>query len=107
MGGDDDAVFKAIADPTRRALLDALKNEPGMTLAQLCEHHPQMTRYGVSAHLRVLEGASLVTTARDGRTKRHYLNAVPLQEVSERWLTPITAMTASAMLRFRDHLESP
>lgn len=107
MDGDDDAVFKAIADPTRRALLDALKVEPGMTLGQLCDQHPQMTRYGVSAHVRVLEGAGLVTTTRDGRCKRHFLNAVPLQEISERWLTPITAMTASAMMRLRDHLEKP
>ncbi len=106
MERDDDAVFKAIADSTRRALLDALRAEPGLTLGQLCELHPTMTRFGVSAHLGVLEGAGLVTTIKDGRFKRHYLNAVPLQEISERWLTPLTSTTATALLRLRDHLEN-
>ncbi len=107
MGRDDDAVFKAIADPTRRALLDALKATPGLSLGELCAQHPEMTRFGVSSHLKVLEAAGLVTSVKDGRLKRHYLDAAPLQEISERWLTPLAATTAAAMLRLRDHLEKP
>ena len=94
MDGDDDAVFKAIADPTTRAMLDALRLQPGMTSGQLCDQHPQMTRYGVSAHMRVLEGAGLVTVTRDGRYKRHYLNAVPLQEIRD----SVTRLIGSVLL---------
>ncbi|WP_088320657.1 SRPBCC domain-containing protein [Kineosporia sp. R_H_3] len=102
-----DAVFKAIADPSRRRLLDALREQGGQSLAQLCAVLPGMTRYGVSAHLAVLQGADLVTVVRVGRTKRHFLNPVPLAELQRRWLSEYTSATANALLSLRAHLEGP
>lgn len=89
MPGDDaldDAVFKALADPTRRALLDALFGEDGRTVQELCDVAPTMTRFGVMKHLAQLEAANLVITVRHGRTKRHHLNAVPIQQLADRWI---------------------
>jgi uncharacterized protein YndB with AHSA1/START domain/DNA-binding transcriptional ArsR family regulator len=100
-----DEVFKALADASRRRLLDALRRRDGQTLSQLCTVLPGMTRYGVSAHLGVLEAGNLITTVRAGRTKLHYLNAVPLVEVQRRWLSGYTAATGHALLSLRDHLE--
>ncbi len=79
-------VFKALADPHRRHLLDALAQADGQTLAQLCASLP-MTRFGVSKHLDILEEAGLITTRKEGRTKRHYLNPAPIQDVA-RWVEP-------------------
>lgn len=81
-----DAVFKALADEGRRALLDGLQRRDGQTLADLCEVLPEMTRFGVMKHLRVLEDAHLVTTERDGRSKRHYLNPMPIRDIHDRWI---------------------
>jgi DNA-binding transcriptional ArsR family regulator len=78
-------VFKALADPTRRSLLDALYEKNGQTLGELCTGM-QMTRQAVTQHLAVLETANLVITVRHGREKIHYLNPAPLYEISERWL---------------------
>jgi DNA-binding transcriptional ArsR family regulator len=75
-GGD---VFRALADPTRRAVLDSLFSRDGQTLNELCQKFPEMTRFGVMKHLAVLGEANLVSTARHGRTKRHYLNPVPIE----------------------------
>jgi DNA-binding transcriptional ArsR family regulator len=80
-----DRVFRALADPHRRQLLDSLNAESGQSLRQLCEGL-HMTRQAVSKHLAVLEGANLVTTARRGRQKLHYLNPVPINEIAERWI---------------------
>jgi len=80
-----DQVFKALADSTRRRLLDRLHERGGQTLGELCEHI-DMTRQSVTQHLAVLEAADLVSTVRRGREKLHYLNAVPLHEIQERWL---------------------
>jgi DNA-binding transcriptional ArsR family regulator len=80
-----DEVFKALADPTRRLLLDRLFTENGQTLGQLSDG-TSMTRQAVTKHLAVLEGANLVTTLRHGRTKLHYLNPVPIGEIYERWI---------------------
>lgn len=80
-----DAVFKALADPTRRALLDRLHADNGQTLGELCED-VAMARQSVTQHLAVLEEANLVTTVRRGREKLHYLNPVPLHEMQERWI---------------------
>ena len=102
-----DAVFRALADSSRRKLLDALKAEDGQSLTQLCAVLPRMTRYGVSAHLGQLERANLVTTIREGRTKRHYLNAIPLAELQRRWLSDYTSATANALLSLRTQLEEP
>ena len=82
-----DDVFKALADPTRRALLDALFADDGQTMQALCDRVPGMTRFGVMKHLTVLEGAGLVVTRRAGRTKQHYLNPVPIQQVADRWIS--------------------
>jgi DNA-binding transcriptional ArsR family regulator len=81
-----DAVFKALADPTRRSLLDELRKRDGQTLTALEERLP-MTRFGVMKHLKVLEGAGLVTTRRNGREKHHFLNPVPIQLVYDRWVS--------------------
>ncbi|MFE9767627.1 ArsR/SmtB family transcription factor [Streptomyces sp. NPDC005808] len=80
-----DQVFKALADETRRRLLDRLHAHSGQTLGELCEHI-DMTRQSVTQHLAVLEAANLVSTVRRGREKLHYLNPVPLHEVQERWI---------------------
>ncbi|GGM07861.1 putative transcriptional regulator, ArsR family protein [Streptomyces fumigatiscleroticus] len=80
-----DKVFKALADDTRRRLLDRLRERGGQTLGELCRHFA-MTRQSVTQHLSVLEAAHLVSTVRRGREKLHYLNPVPLQEIQERWI---------------------
>jgi DNA-binding transcriptional ArsR family regulator len=85
MAADMDKVFKALADPGRRLLLDRLQAENGQTLRQLCEHL-DMTRQAVTKHLNLLEDASLVVTIWRGREKLHYLNPVPIQEIADRWI---------------------
>ena len=82
---DTDVLFKALADPSRRKLLDLLRAHDGRTLNELCEHL-DMTRQGVTQHLDVLQAANLVVPVRRGREKLHFLNPVPLQEISERWI---------------------
>jgi DNA-binding transcriptional ArsR family regulator len=91
-------VFRALADPTRRALLDSLFNRDGQTLNELCEKCPEMTRFGVMKHLSVLEEARLLVTARQGRTKRHYLNPVPIEQVANRWISKYAARFTSALV---------
>jgi DNA-binding transcriptional ArsR family regulator len=83
---DDDAVFKALADASRRRLLDRLHGHDGQTLGELCEGLT-MTRQAVSKHLSILEGANLVATRRRGREKLHFINPVPIQEIAERWIS--------------------
>jgi DNA-binding transcriptional ArsR family regulator len=80
-----DAVFKALADESRRKLLDRLRKNNGRTLGELCEHL-DMTRQAVTKHLLLLEGANLVAVVWRGREKLHYLNPVPIHEISERWI---------------------
>jgi len=80
-----DTVFKALADPTRRALLDGLRARNGQTLSELAER-PDMTRQAVTKHLGILEAANLVVSQRHGREKRHYLNPVPIHDIAERWI---------------------
>src|SRR6202020_2886069 len=81
-----DDVFKALADPTRRLLLDSLNSRNGQTLRELCAGL-DIARQSVSKHLAVLEAANLITTVRRGREKHHYLNAAPINEIAERWIT--------------------
>ncbi len=101
-----DAIFKALSDPTRRALLDALRAQNGQTLTDL-EAGVPLTRFGVMKHLGLLEEAGLVTTKKQGRFKYHYLNAVPLQEVIDRWIEPLVAKPlARGMLDLKSHLET-
>lgn len=100
-----DAIFKALGDPARRAILDALRAGDGQTLSEL-EARFDMSRFGVMKHLRVLEDAGLITTVKRGRFKHHYLNAVPLQQVIDRWLDPLLAKPAArAVLDLKARLE--
>jgi DNA-binding transcriptional ArsR family regulator len=100
----DDLVFKALADPTRRHLLDRLFGRDGLTLTQL-ESELEMTRFGVMKHLRVLENAGLVTTRRAGREKHHYLNPVPIRLLHDRWIDKYTERRVSALAELKTRLE--
>jgi DNA-binding transcriptional ArsR family regulator len=102
---DDDPVFKALADPTRRILLDCLYETDGLTLGELEAVVPELTRFGVMKHLGVLEAAGLVATRKRGRHKYHYLNPVPIREIYERWLDKYRDRTAAALLDLKDQLE--
>ena len=97
-------VFRALADPTRRALLDNLFHRDGQTLSELCVEFPEMTRFGVMKHLAVLAEANLVITARQGRTKRHYLNPVPIEQVANRWISKYAARFAAALVALDDEV---
>lgn len=99
-----DLLFKALADPSRRKLLDRLHANDGQTLSELCEHL-DMTRQSVTQHLDLLEAANLVTTLRRGREKLHLLNPVPLQEVYERWLAKFEKPRLKALHDLKRRLE--
>ena len=99
-----DAVFKALADPTRRSLLDQLFNEDGQTLGAL-EARVAMTRFGVMKHLRVLEQAGLITTKRRGREKLHFLNAVPIRLIQDRWVSKYAEPWAAGLSALKTRLE--
>src|SRR5436189_4749867 len=99
-----DAVFRALADPTRRKLLDKLFAEDGQTLTALEKRLP-MTRFGVMKHLRVLEEANLVTTRRRGREKLHFLNPVPIRLVYERWVSKYAQPWVSGLTALKRELE--
>lgn len=101
-----DAVFKALSDPTRRQLLDALRDRGGLTLTEL-EEGLGMTRFGVMKHLKVLEAANLVVSRKHGRFKHHYLNALPIQEVADRWMAPYGKPLARFALDLKNRLETP
>jgi DNA-binding transcriptional ArsR family regulator len=101
---DDDRVFKALADPTRRFLLDRLYARDGRTLTEL-ESELAMTRFGVMKHLRVLEGAGLVVTRRSGREKLHFLNPVPIRVIHDRWIDKYRERRASALAELKNELE--
>ncbi len=100
-----DAVFRALADPTRRTLLDELFREDGQTLSSL-EERFSMTRFGVMKHLRQLEEAGLVVTKRRGRQKLHFLNAVPIRLIHDRWVSKYAEPWAAALSGLKDRLES-
>jgi DNA-binding transcriptional ArsR family regulator len=102
---DDDKVFKALADPTRRLLLDLLFERDGRTLTEL-ESGLEMTRFGVAKHLRVLEDAGLVITRRSGREKLHYLNPVPIRLIHDRWIDKYTEAGASMLSDLKNRLEA-
>ncbi len=99
-----DTLFKALNDPARRALLDALRTRDGQTLTDL-EAHLAMTRFGVMKHLRVLEGAHLILTRKVGRFKYHYLNAAPMQDMIDRWVAPFLQVQARALNDLKHKLE--
>jgi DNA-binding transcriptional ArsR family regulator len=99
-----DTVFKALADPTRRSLLDELYAEDGQTLGALEARLP-MTRFGVMKHLRVLEEAGLVVTRRRGREKLHFLNPVPIRLVHDRWVSKFAEPWAASLVGLKQELE--
>ena len=99
-----DEVFRALADPTRRSLLDELFKEDGQTLSAL-ERRLAMTRFGVMKHLRVLEDAGLVLTRRSGREKLHFLNPVPIRLIHDRWIDKYTERQVSALADLKSQLE--
>jgi DNA-binding transcriptional ArsR family regulator len=99
-----DKVFRALADPTRRGLLDQLFERDGQSLSALEERLP-MSRFGVMKHLKVLEEAGLVTTRKRGREKLHYLNPVPIRLVYERWVSKYAESWAAGLSQLKDDLE--
>src|SRR5688572_1545062 len=101
---NDDRVFKALADATRRFLLDLLFAREGRTLTEL-EAEVEMTRFGVMKHLRVLEDAGLVVTLRKGREKLHYLNPVPIRLIHDRWIDKYTEVRLTALTDLKRELE--
>lgn len=104
MGGDLDSVFKALAAPERRLLLDRLRANNGQTLGQLCQHL-EMTRQAVTKHLKLLEEATLVVTLWRGREKLHYLNPMPIHEIAERWIGKYERGRLRALAELKSKLE--
>src|SRR6059036_570508 len=101
---DDDGVFRALADPTRRHLLDRLYERDGRSLTEL-ESELEMTRFGVMKHLRILEEAGIVVTRRSGREKLHFLNPVPIRLVHDRWIDKYRERQVSALAQLKSELE--
>ena len=101
---DDDLVFRALADPTRRLLLDLLFQRDGRTLGEL-EREVDMTRFGVMKHLRVLEEADLVVARRHGREKHHFLNPVPIRLIHDRWIGKYTEHGVAMLADLKRDLE--
>ncbi|GAA0478000.1 transcriptional regulator [Actinoplanes capillaceus] len=101
---DDDRVFKALADPSRRFLLDLLFARDGRTLTEL-ESELEMTRFGVAKHLRVLEEAGLVVVRRSGREKLHFLNPIPIRQIHDRWIDKFTEQHVTALIDLKQSLE--
>jgi DNA-binding transcriptional ArsR family regulator len=100
----EDKVFKALADSSRRQLLDRLRKKPGLTLGELCEGH-DMSRQAVTKHLVLLEAANLVATAKRGREKLHYLNPVPINEIYTRWIGKFERGRLQALDNLKEALE--
>ncbi len=101
---DEDLVFKALADTSRRFLLDLLHRRDGQTLSEL-EWELEMTRFGVMKHLKVLEEAGLVITRKEGREKLHFLNAVPIRQIHDRWIDKYKEHQVSALVDLKKSLE--
>ena len=99
-----DAVFRALADPVRRRLLDSLQARNGQTLSELCEGR-DMTRQAVTKHLAILEDANLVVTQKRGREKLHYLNPVPIHDIAERWIGKYERSRLRALSDLKKNLE--
>lgn len=106
MSNDDalDAVFKALANPVRRRLLDAMKDAP-RTTGQLCEAEPSLDRCTVMQHLKALEGADLIIVRREGRERWNHLNAMPIKAVHDRWLAPYTRGAVAMLADLKDRVE--
>ncbi len=104
MKANDDAVFRALADASRRQLLDWLHKENGQTLSELCQGL-EMSRQAVSKHLAVLEAANLVSVQRQGREKRHYINPVPIAEIADRWIGKFERPRLDVLAKLKKTLE--
>jgi DNA-binding transcriptional ArsR family regulator/uncharacterized protein YndB with AHSA1/START domain len=103
----EDEVFRALVDPSRRLLLDRLYERDGQTLSELAAALPGMSRQAAMKHLRALEAAGLVVTQREGRTKLHFLNPIPIRMIHDRWISRYTARLAGALGRLKADLEEP
>lgn len=103
---DEDLVFRALADPTRRFLLDLLYERDGRTLGELESQFPAMTRFGVMKHLKVLEEAGLVVAKRSGREKLHYLNPMPIRLIHDRWIDKFREPIAAMLSDFKRVMET-
>jgi len=103
---DADLVFRALADPSRRLLLDRLFSKNGQTLSDLCEGI-EMTRQAISKHLRILEEANLIATRRRGRDKLHFLNPVPIHQIADRWINKYERVQLRALTDLKHALETP
>src|SRR5690242_8314604 len=101
---NDDRVFRALADPSRRRLLDRLHRKNGQTLGELCRGL-DMTRQAVAKHLAILEEANLVASKREGREKLHFINPVPINQIAERWISKFEEHRLSALSALKKHLE--
>jgi DNA-binding transcriptional ArsR family regulator len=101
---DDDAVFRALADTSRRKLLDRLHEKNGQTLRELCQRL-DMTRQAVAKHLAILEEANLVSWKRRGREKLHFINPVPINGIAERWINKFERQRLSALSALKKHIE--
>jgi DNA-binding transcriptional ArsR family regulator len=104
MVDDLEHVWKALADPTRRRLLDLLRDQP-RTTGWLAGQFPQLSRFAVMKHLGVLEEAGLVLVRRKGRERWNFINTVPIRQIYERWMGPYAEMWSSSLLRLKDHVE--
>jgi DNA-binding transcriptional ArsR family regulator len=105
MTDDLDPIWKALSDPTRRAILDLLRTGP-RTTTEIVEYFPDMTRHAVMKHIDVLREASLVMTREDGRRRINTLNVVPIRQIYERWVGPFAELWSSTLLRLKDDVEN-
>ncbi len=103
---DDDIVWKALSDPTRRKILDLLRDGP-KTTTEIVEAFPGMTRHAVMKHIDMLRKAKLINTTKDGRKRENSLNAVPIRQIYERWLGPFAELWSSTLLRVKEDAEKP
>ena len=104
MANDNDAVWKALSDPTRRKILDLLRDGPKGT-TEIVESFPGMTRHAVMKHIDVLRKASLINTTKDGRKRENSLNPVPIRQIYERWMGPFAELWSSTLLRVKEDVE--
>jgi DNA-binding transcriptional ArsR family regulator len=100
-----DAVFKALASPIRRQILDDLKDQP-LTTGSLCAHFPDLDRCTVMQHLKILEAADLLIAERRGRERWNHLNAIPIQDIHDRWIGPHAAAASARLARFKQTVEA-
>ena len=104
MANDNDIIWKALSDPTRRTILDLLRDGP-RTTTEIVEAFPDMTRHAVMKHIDVLRSATLINTKADGRKRENSLNPVPIRQIYERWMGPFAELWSSTLLRVKDDVE--